>query len=183
MSRGCCAVDAGQASRVGLGAAAVVAAGSFSENELRNGAESGRTMKVLAIDYGDRRTGVAISDPSGLIAGETAVLKANGPRSAEQNLLALIAEKQPERVVIGNPLNMDGTAGVRSERSQELAAFLREQTGLRVDLWDERRTTVDAHRILSEAGAHGKKRKETVDAVAATLILEGYLAAMRNGRV
>ena len=140
-------------------------------------------MKVMAVDYGDARTGVAFSDISGTLVGETAVLRANGPRAAEENLVRMIAEKKPERVVVGNPLNMDGTAGARSERSHELAEILRERTGLRVDLWDERRTTVDAHRILSEAGPRGQKRKNTVDAVAASLILEGYLAAMRNGRV
>lgn len=140
-------------------------------------------MKIMAVDYGDARTGVAFSDISGTLVGETTVLRANGPRAAEENLVSIIAEKKPERVVIGNPLNMDGTAGVRSERSHELAEILRERTGLRVDLWDERRTTVDAHRILSEAGTRGQKRKNTVDAVAASLILEGYLAAMRNGRV
>ena len=140
-------------------------------------------MKILAIDSGDARTGVAISDLSGTLVGETMVLRANGPRSAEDNLVKVIEEKKPERVVIGNPLNMDGTAGPRSERSHELAAILTERTGLRCDLWDERRTTVDAHRILSEAGRHGQKRKNTVDAVAASLILEGYLAAMKNGRV
>lgn len=140
-------------------------------------------MRVLAIDYGDARSGVAISDASGTLTGETLVIRASGPRAAEAKLAELIAEKRPDRVVIGNPLNMDGTAGARSERSRELRDVLAERTGVRCDLWDERRTTVDAHRILSEAGFHGAKRKNTVDAVAASLILEGYLAAMKNGRV
>ena len=77
--------------------------------------------------------------------------------------------------MLGYPKNMNGTLGVRAEKSEALAERLRKETGLKVTLWDERRTTVDAHRILSEAGRHGKKRKKVVDAVAATLILEGYL--------
>lgn len=140
-------------------------------------------MRVMAIDYGDSRTGVAISDLSGTLVGETMVLRANGPRAAERQLVELINERRPERIALGNPLNMDGSAGARSERSHELAAILTERTGVRCDLWDERRTTVDAHRILSDANVHGKNRKNTVDAVAASLILEGYLAAMKNGKV
>lgn len=140
-------------------------------------------MRVMAIDYGDSRTGIAISDLSGTLVGETMVLRAKGPRAAEEQLVSLIGEKKPERIALGNPLNMDGSAGARSERSHELAAILTERTGVRCDLWDERRTTVDAHRILSDANVRGKDRKNTVDAVAASLILEGYLAAMKNGKV
>lgn len=140
-------------------------------------------MRVMAIDYGDSRTGVAISDISGTLVGETLVLRAKGPRAAEEQLVSLIAEKKPERIALGNPLNMDGSAGARSERSHELREILAERTGVRCDLWDERRTTVDAHRILSDANVRGKDRKNTVDAVAASLILEGYLAAMKNGKV
>ena len=82
--------------------------------------------------------------------------------------------------MLGYPKNMDGTLGERAEKSEALARRLREETGLPVTLWDERRTTVDAHRILSEAGRRGKKRKKVVDAVAATLILEGYLIYKKN---
>ncbi|NMA24897.1 MAG: Holliday junction resolvase RuvX, partial [Clostridiales bacterium] len=83
------------------------------------------------------------------------------------------------RIVLGYPKNMDGTLGPRAEKSEALAALLRNQYKLDVVLWDERRTTADAHRILSEAGVSGKKRRGTVDAVAAALILEGYLNSIR----
>ena len=79
-------------------------------------------------------------------------------------------------IVVGLPKNMDGTEGVRAELCREFAEILKEATGLPVAMWDERRTTVEAHNILSQHNYHGKKRKETVDAVAASLILEGYLA-------
>ncbi len=140
-------------------------------------------MRVMAIDYGDSRTGVAFSDLSGTLVGETLVLKANGPRAAQRQLIDLIAQRKPDRIALGNPLNMDGSAGARSQRSHELKKILEDSTGVRCDLWDERRTTIDAHRILSDADVHGRQRKNTVDAVAASLILEGYLAAMKNGKV
>lgn len=136
-------------------------------------------MKIMAIDYGDARTGVAFSDMSGMIAGETLVLEEwNAARLAER-LAALYADRRAERIVIGCPVNMDGSRGARAEKSDELAARLRELTGAEVIPIDERRTTVDAHRILSENGKRMKKHRATVDAVAATLILETYLNSLR----
>ena len=136
-------------------------------------------MKIMAIDYGDARTGVAFSDMSGMIAGETLVLEElNAARLAER-LAALYADRRAERIVIGCPVNMDGSRGARAEKSDELAARLRELTGAEVIPIDERRTTVDAHRILSENGKRMKKHKATVDAVAAALILETYLNSLR----
>ena len=87
----------------------------------------------------------------------------------------LVVEFEVGELILGYPKNMNGTLGPRAEKSEALAELLREATGLPVIMWDERRTTVDAHRILSETGNRGKKRKEKVDAVAATLILEGYM--------
>lgn len=136
-------------------------------------------MRIMAIDYGDARTGVAVSDPTGLLAGETTVIHSRKPDAVLEELSRLAQQYHAEELVLGYPKNMNGTLGPRAEKSQELADLLREKTGLPVILWDERRTTVDAHRILSETGNRGKKRKEKVDAVAATLILEGYLTFKR----
>lgn len=137
-------------------------------------------MKVLAIDYGDARTGVAISDPSGFLAGFTTVIQSRSAKEVIQQLTGLIQTHQPQRLVMGFPRNMDGTEGPRAELYRVFAKQLEEAAGMEVILWDERRTTVDAHRILTETGNFGKKRKDKVDAVAATLILEGYLAFLRN---
>ncbi|MCD8381860.1 MAG: Holliday junction resolvase RuvX [Clostridiales bacterium] len=136
-------------------------------------------MRILAIDYGDARTGVAISDALGMLAGYTTVIHSRDQDQVVESLKALIRDHQVEELVLGLPKNMNDTLGDRAEKSQALARRLREETGLPVTLWDERRTTVDAHRILSENGRHGKKRKNTVDAVAASLILEGFLTYRR----
>ncbi|MCD8050222.1 MAG: Holliday junction resolvase RuvX [Clostridiales bacterium] len=139
-------------------------------------------MRVMAIDYGDARTGVAVSDPTGLLAGYTTVISSRKQEVVVEQLLNLVSEHQVDELVLGYPKNMNDTLGERAAKSEALAAILRERTGLPLTLWDERLTTVDAHRILSENGRRGKKRKQTVDAVAATLILEGYLGHKRNQR-
>ena len=133
-------------------------------------------MKIMAIDYGDARTGIAISDPLGMMAGFTTVIHAYTPEKTAAAVKELIAQHRPEELVMGFPKNMDGSEGPRAALYREFAALLERETGMKIVLWDERRTTVDAHRILSQNNVRGKKRKETVDAVAAALILEGYLA-------
>lgn len=132
-------------------------------------------MRIMAIDYGDAHTGIAISDPTGLITGFTTVVTAYCPKAVTERVAALAAEHGAEELVLGHPLNMDGTLGPRARKAEELAGLLRTATGLPVVLWDERRTTVDAHNILLNTGKNAKKRKKIVDAVAASLILEGYL--------
>jgi putative Holliday junction resolvase len=134
----------------------------------------------MAIDYGDTRTGIAISDITGSLVGETLVIKSYTEEKTLEQVCDVIAEKKPASIVVGYPKNMNGTLGPRAEKSERFADMLREKTGLPVVLRDERLTTVDAHRILTDAGKHGKKRKETVDAVAASLILEGYLAELKR---
>ena len=134
--------------------------------------------KVMAIDYGDARTGVAFSDPLGMLAGETTVLESWNHEKLVNTLVELARSRAADPVVLGLPRNMDGTEGPRAEKCRALAAEL-EERGLRVVLVDERRTTVEAHAILSEAGKHGKQRKQRIDAVAATLILETYLNGQR----
>ena len=136
-------------------------------------------MKIMAIDYGDARTGVAFSDISGLIAGETlGVEDWNAERLAEK-LAELYRSRSAGKIVLGCPVNMDGTRGPRAEKSEAMGEKLRELTGAEVIIRDERRTPVDAHRILSQSGKKMKKHKAVVDAVAATLILETYLNSQR----
>ena len=135
-------------------------------------------MRIMGIDYGDARTGVALSDLTGSIVGRTTVIHERDAERLIAELCRLIREEQVSSLVMGYPRNMDGTEGPRAELYKEFAAKLEAASGMPVTLWDERRTTVDAHRILSEQNYHGKKRKNTVDAVAASLILEGYLRSL-----
>ena len=137
-------------------------------------------MRVLAVDYGDARTGVAISDMTGSLVGETATVASYSAEKAADAIAALCAERGVERIVVGRPLNMNGTAGERAEKAAAFAALLHERTGLEAALWDERLTSVDANRILSDAGKKRGKQRARVDAVAASLILEGYLGFLRN---
>ena len=138
-------------------------------------------MRVMAIDYGDARTGVAVSDPTGLLAGYTTVIHSRRPEAVAAALARLVKEHGVEELVMGFPRNMDGTEGPRAELYRAFAGQVEEACGLKPVLWDERRTTVEAHGILHASGRKMKHHKKTVDAVAATLILEGYLAFRRTG--
>ena len=137
--------------------------------------ESEEYMRIMAIDYGDAHTGIAVSDPTGLLAGFTTTVNAYRPEAVAERIAVLAEEHGAEELVLGHPVNMNGTLGPRSEKAHAMKALLEERTGLPVILWDERRTTIDAHQILINSGKNAKKRKKTVDAVAASLILEGYL--------
>ena len=132
-------------------------------------------MRVMAIDYGDVRTGVALSDATGFLAGQTFLIKSRKEEVVLEELAALARREGAQELVMGYPRNMDGTLGPRAEKYAAFARRLEEAGGLPVALWDERRTTVAAHQILGGQGVRAKNRKDKVDAVAATLILEGYL--------
>ncbi len=132
-------------------------------------------MRIMAIDYGDAHTGVAISDLTGLLAGYTTTIHTRRQEEVLSKLGELIQEYGVEELVLGYPKNMDGTLGPRAEKAQAMEQVLKERFALPVILWDERRTTIDAHNILQSAGKNAKKRKAVVDSVAAALILEGYL--------
>ncbi len=134
--------------------------------------------RIIGIDYGDARIGVAFSDLSLTLVGETFTIFEHNPERAFEKLISVINEGSVSLIVLGYPKNMDGTIGPRAEKSAELGKRLTEECGKKVILWDERRTTVDAHRILSESGTRGKKRKNKIDAVAASLILQGYLDSL-----
>ena len=139
-------------------------------------------MKIMAIDYGDAHTGVAISDRTETLCGYSSVINAYRPEMVIEQLRQLIAEHDVSELVLGHPVNMDGTRGPRAEKAEAFAQALRAATGLSVTLWDERRTTIDAHNILAANGKRARERKKTVDAVAASLMLEGYLTfKKRNG--
>ena len=133
-------------------------------------------MRIMAVDYGDARTGIAISDLLCSITGSTQVIHGRMQEKLIASLVEIAKQNEVGEIVIGLPRNMDGSEGPRAELCRQFAARVEETTGLPVKLWDERWTTVEAHRILNDHNYHGKKRKNTVDAVAASLILEGYLA-------
>ncbi len=135
-----------------------------------------RMKRIMAIDYGDARTGVAVSDLLCSIVGSTVVVRSRDTQKALADIVAIAKQNDVEKIVVGLPKNMDGTEGPRAALCREFAKQLEAASGLQIVMWDERRTTVEAHNILSQHNYHGKKRKETVDAVAASLILEGYLA-------
>ncbi len=135
-------------------------------------------MRVMAIDYGDARTGIAVSDALGMIAGETFVITQWDAEALARTIAAEAKARDVGTLVLGLPRNMDGSEGPRAEKARALAALLEAAGAPVVVLWDERRTTIDAHRILRENGKKEKKHKATVDAVAAALILEGYLGTL-----
>ena len=137
-------------------------------------------MRIMAIDYGDAHTGVALSDLTGLLAGYTETIHSRRQEEVLLRLGRLIAEYGVEELVLGYPKNMDGTLGPRAEKAEAMERALQERFALPVVLWDERRTTIDAHNILQSAGKNARKRKAVVDSVAAALILEGYLTFRRS---
>ena len=116
-------------------------------------------MRIMAIDYGDARTGVAISDLLCSITGSTQVIHGRMQEKLIASLVQIVKENEIGEIVVGLPRNMDGSEGPRAEMCRQFAARVEEATGLPVKLWDERWTTVEAHRILNDHNYHGKKRK------------------------
>ena len=131
--------------------------------------------RIIAIDFGDARTGIAISDLTGTLAGETLTIEEWNPARLAQRIAFLARERNADRLVLGLPKNMDGTEGPRAEKARQFAELLKAECNLPVVLWDERRSTIEAHAILHANGKKEKKHRATVDAVAASLLLEGYL--------
>ena len=132
-------------------------------------------MRVMAIDYGDQRIGLAVSDPTGLLCGEAWTMQEWNMERASQRIAEEAARREVGTLVLGLPKNMDGSEGPRAEKSRAFAALLEADRGLEVVLWDERRSSIEAHAILHAAGKKEKVHRKTVDAVAASLILQGYL--------
>ena len=135
-------------------------------------------MRIMAIDFGDARTGIAVSDLMNMMTGDAFVITEWNPEVIADKISAEAKARSVGTLVLGLPKNMDGTVGERAEKCLAFSELLKEKTGLPVVMWDERRTTVDAHRILHKNGKKMKNHKKNVDAVAASLILEGYLASI-----
>ena len=136
--------------------------------------------RIMGIDYGDARTGVAMSDLLCSLVGSTSVVPSRNTEKAIADIVRMAKENEVGTIVVGLPRNMDGSEGSRAELCRQFADQLKAATGLEIVMWDERRTTVEAHNILSQHNYHGQKRKNTVDAVAASLILEGYLNSLKR---
>ena len=137
-------------------------------------------MKIMSVDLGLARTGLATGDSGSTFAFPKTVINEYNEQRLIEKVCAAAKEEGAQRIVVGLPRNMDGSEGPRAELCREFAQILGEATGLPIVMWDERRTTVEAHNILSQHNYHGQKRKNTVDAVAASLILEGYLNSMKR---
>lgn len=133
-------------------------------------------MKILAVDYGDARTGLAISDASELLATPLPQIEEKSMNKAAAAILEAARDQKAEMIVVGLPRNMDGTEGSRAQKTRKMAAILERDGQLPVRFCDERRTTVTAAAQLSEVGTFGKKRKKILDSVSAAVILESFLA-------
>ncbi|MBQ3707353.1 MAG: Holliday junction resolvase RuvX [Clostridia bacterium] len=137
-------------------------------------------MVIVGLDFGDARTGVAVCDRFEMMASDAGCVAAESYKKALERVGARVKELGAELIVVGNPVNMDGSAGWRSEKCKAFARELSKAVGIPAVMYDERLTTVSAHRILSENNVRGKKRKATVDALSARLILEDYLKYRKN---
>lgn len=137
-------------------------------------------MKILAVDLGRVRTGVAVSDLTGLIASPVGTITERDTEKLADMIAGMAKEHGVSEVVVGHPRNMDGTRGESARIAEDFAELLAKKTGLPVKLWDERLTTMSAIGILNETNVRGRKRKEVVDTVAATLILQDYLNSKRE---
>lgn len=137
-------------------------------------------MKILAVDLGDARTGLACCDRTETLASPIGVIHDRDPQSVLQKVAAAVTEYDVKEVVVGYPRNMDGSAGERADKCAGFAEELRGRVAVPVQLWDERRTTVSAHAVLNQTNTRGQKRKQVIDAVAAVIILESYLQYRHN---
>ena len=135
-------------------------------------------MRIMAIDYGDQRIGLAVSDERAILVGDAWTMKEWNMERAVKRIGKLVTEWNIGKLVLGLPKNMDGTEGPRAAISREFAELLRQETGLEVVLWDERRSSIEAHAILHANGRKEKDHRKNVDAVAASLMLEGYLGSI-----
>jgi putative Holliday junction resolvase len=132
-------------------------------------------MIILAVDYGDKRTGIAVCDKFEMLASPVCVITEWNIDTLANKIIDVAKEKTAEEIVVGLPKNMDGSEGFRADACKELGEKLKNLTGIPIKFWDERLTTVSAHKILSDNNVRGKKRKAVVDAVAADIILQDYI--------
>ncbi len=139
-------------------------------------------MKIMAVDLGDVRTGLAVCDRTEFLASPVGVIKGKNLNDVVMQVAHMAKEYEVGEIIVGHPLNMDGSAGARAQKSEEFAKKLNLVAELPVKLWDERNTTISATNYLIENNINRKKRKEIVDEVAATVILESYLKFRENQR-
>lgn len=137
-------------------------------------------MRILAVDLGLVRTGLAVSDPTGFLASPVATVTERHMDMLLEKVAQVALEQGAEEIIVGHPRNMDGSRGESARRAEDFARALEESTGKPVKLWDERMTTVSAIGYLNETDTRGKKRKAVVDTVAATIILQDYLDSLRH---
>ena len=134
---------------------------------------------MLSVDYGDRRTGIAVCDKNQILATPVCVINEWNADSLGDKIIALADEKKAEKIVIGLPKNMDGSKGFRADACEELGNIIKGKCSIPVVFWDERLTTVSAHKILSDNNVRGKKRKAVVDALSAEIILQNYIDSIK----
>ena len=132
-------------------------------------------MIILSVDYGDKRTGIAVCDKFEMLASPVCVITEWNIDTLANKIIDVAKEKKAEEIVVGLPKNMDGREGFRADACKELGEKLKNLTEIPIKFWDERLTTVSAHKILSDNNVRGKKRKAVVDAVAADIILQDYI--------
>ncbi len=137
-------------------------------------------MIILSVDYGDKRTGIAVCDKFEMLASPVCVITEWNIDTLANKIIDVAKEKRAEEIVVGLPKNMDGSEGFRADACKELGEKLKNLTEIPVNFWDERLTTVSAHKILSDNNVRGKKRKAVVDAVAADIILQDYIDFRKN---
>ena len=135
-------------------------------------------MRIMGIDYGDARTGLAVSDAMNILVGEAWTVNQWDANALADEIIRQAVARGVERFVLGLPKDIDGTEGARAEKCREFAALLGSKTDIPIVMWDERRSSIEAHAILHANGKKEKKHRKTVDAVAASLILEGYLGTL-----
>ncbi|MBR6102278.1 MAG: Holliday junction resolvase RuvX [Ruminococcus sp.] len=139
-------------------------------------------MKIMAVDYGDVRTGLAVCDRTEFLASPIGTIEERNAQLLAMKVAHMAEQYEVGEIIVGLPLNMNGSKGPRAEKCEAFAQLLTQLTELPVNMWDERSTTVTAHNILNETDVRGKKRKAVVDTVAATVILEGYLEYRRKNK-
>ena len=137
-------------------------------------------MVILSVDYGDARTGIAVCDKFEMLASPVTVIKQRNAEKLADEIASIAKEKGAREIILGLPVNMDGSEGFRAVECREFGERLCEVCGLPVTMRDERLTTVSAHGYLSQNNVRGQKRKDTVDAVSAVILLEDYLRLRKN---
>ena len=137
-------------------------------------------QRILGVDYGDVRTGLALSDENRFLASGLSTIREGGMRATAKKVAAVAAERGAGIIVIGLPKNMDGSEGASADKIRAFAELLRPMTEAKIDFLDERVSTMAAHRILNMTDTRGQKRKDVVDTLSAEIILHNYLDALKN---